>query len=133
MLQGGAAQNHPRYVFVPRTKLGVCNLVTWAHGQGLRVGCSECRLSCASMFSEDGQVGLGICFWGGVATPREATHYHAVCTAMGDLCLAGQAPGKQASKQSGAARPAPRQRTQSMRAWASGMQDPWAAGCYPAT
>lgn len=53
---GLSVQNVPQWTFVPKTVLGLQNLVKWAKIESFRVRCSGYRHSWSSTFSEDKQV-----------------------------------------------------------------------------
>lgn len=53
---GQTVNNTPRWSFVPKTVLGLQNLVKWAKANEFRVRCSGYRHSWSSTFSEDKQI-----------------------------------------------------------------------------
>ena len=53
---GLSVQNKPKWTFVPRTVLGLQNLVKWAKDQGKRVRCSGYRHSWSRTFSADNEI-----------------------------------------------------------------------------
>ena len=53
---GQSVENTPRWTFVPKTVLGLQNLVKWAKANDYRVRCSGYRHSWSSTFSENKQI-----------------------------------------------------------------------------
>ncbi|KAI9053672.1 hypothetical protein LZ554_002626 [Drepanopeziza brunnea f. sp. 'monogermtubi'] len=53
---GRSVSNTPRWTFVPKSVLGLQNLVKWAKSNGFRVRCSGYRHSWSATFSEDKQI-----------------------------------------------------------------------------
>jgi hypothetical protein len=53
---GRTVANTPALTLLPRTKVGVCNLVKWARANGRTVRVAGYRHSWSSVFSADGQV-----------------------------------------------------------------------------
>lgn len=47
---------HPKYVFVPQTKEGICNIVKWAAEQTLRIRVSGYRHTWNPVFADDGHI-----------------------------------------------------------------------------
>ena len=53
---GQSVRNTPLYTFIPKTVLGLQNLVKWAQNHKYRIRCSGYRHSWSNTFSEDKQI-----------------------------------------------------------------------------